>query len=629
MGNHLLIAHPQFSVEMDNALVISNFPLLTEGRPSRALLGDSKLGNRFRRQFSSDFQEGVFRAARELMDEPKLPKRVWIAAVGNGSLWPIASLPAGGADPKLPELEFEPLSARGLLQLVSVVLILLFLGWWLWRNADPATEESGGWRPLQLGIGVLAAFGSIVLLAALIPSWPRLDFGPWTAAGLVPLLVGTVWIAALPAGASRPAAGVAARLPRRLWLLGLPLLLPVVLWALEQLWIPGGRELFALRVRKLSSGLSPLVSLGCLGMAVYCWSLFDLLRRRAVHQHPAWPVNGSPDPFVVACGNCAACLKEKMIRSLPCRKSRYWILLLAIVVVPAVFLAGMMQPIAETQAYGMVFLVLVACGMGLSLAAFVHFLTTWLLLEKRILKNLELSSLQKGFKRTAPQIGWLPMRSFDWRLERPAFLRVSYEKLRMVARHRPLFPFPLAGVQKEIEDLLGAQGSSNRETLKNETKARQKLNESLQALSEDLAQEKKSSDAVDFLAARVASYLFSVTLHMRYCLLAALSSGFFVLFAVRTYAFEPKFIVSAGIWGILLVMIAVTIWVLIQIDRNPTLSVIGATTPGKVDFNLHFFSNLLTYGLIPLLGIIISQFPEIGGYAASWFNPILKVVGAD
>lgn len=90
--NNLLYAHPQYTQTMDGMLVFSSAPLFTQGAPWLPGSAEERAPSQ-RRQLSSEFQQGVFEAVRYLLGAAPVPApRAWIAAVGNGSLWPIARL---------------------------------------------------------------------------------------------------------------------------------------------------------------------------------------------------------------------------------------------------------------------------------------------------------------------------------------------------------------------------------------------------------------------------------------------------------------------------------------------------------------------------------------------------------
>src|SRR6185312_5875939 len=155
--NSLLYAHPQYTASMDGMLVLTSFPLFTESRRWQAMLGGPRRA-KYRRQFASEFEQGVFQAAQKLIEPRRMQPapRIWVAAVGNGSLWPIATLPIpkpgnhnrnldNSLLPFVPdegEIGFENLAGLADLQLICFALILIGLAAWLWRTAYPLLDIS-------------------------------------------------------------------------------------------------------------------------------------------------------------------------------------------------------------------------------------------------------------------------------------------------------------------------------------------------------------------------------------------------------------------------------------------------------------------------------------------------------
>jgi hypothetical protein len=114
---------------------------------------------------------------------------------------------------------------------------------------------------------------------------------------------------------------------------------------------------------------------------------------------------------------------------------------------------------------------------------------------------------------------------------------------------------------------------------------------------------------------------------MRTSLAAAMATALLLLFAVRTYAFEPQWFSSLGLWVALSCAAVATFWVFIQMDRNATLSAIAGTDQGKVTFDRNFYSNLLTYVVLPLAAIAATQFSQVGQFLGTWVNPMLRLGG--
>jgi hypothetical protein len=78
-------------------------------------------------------------------------------------------------------------------------------------------------------------------------------------------------------------------------------------------------------------------------------------------------------------------------------------------------------------------------------------------------------------------------------------------------------------------------------------------------------------------------------------------------------------------------MLAVTatalsaVWILVDMERDHVLSRLRTSTPGRVDVNWEFIKRLAVYGVLPLVAVIASLFPEVGGALFGWLEPIRKL----
>jgi hypothetical protein len=69
----------------------------------------------------------------------------------------------------------------------------------------------------------------------------------------------------------------------------------------------------------------------------------------------------------------------------------------------------------------------------------------------------------------------------------------------------------------------------------------------------------------------------------------------------------------------------VSVWILVDMERNHILSRLRTTTPGRVDINWDFIKRIAVYGVLPLLVVIASLFPELGGTLFGWLEPLRKL----
>jgi len=111
----------------------------------------------------------------------------------------------------------------------------------------------------------------------------------------------------------------------------------------------------------------------------------------------------------------------------------------------------------------------------------------------------------------------------------------------------------------------------------------------------------------------------------RFLPLSFVVAGFILCVAsVRSYPFLAHR--SIG-WALSLLFIALGIPVVIafaQIDKDAILSRLSDTQPGKLD--RAFYVRLVSYGALPLLTVLASQFPPIGRFLFSWVQPAIEAL---
>lgn len=666
----LLYGHPEVGEAMDGMLIFSSSPLTTEGQ---LWLPSSGSNTRQRRQFSSEFHRGVFQATSYLLSkEHKMPSprpQVWISAVGNGAVWPLAHIPINDEQksrfhlcgaPARENLEFrdagqQEIAERRDLQILLVLGVLILLARGLSKAVVPPelvrkfSERGDGAKiarakawALALGIAVLWISGASLVALGFI-SWRVHSFHPVSEIFTVLLVLGYIFLVWSLGRVAWPSFGPAVRglvrgrqrplLPVLVWILlglSIPVLLAWALWCLADL---GGPELFYFRARAFSSGLSPFVSLTWLGGALYVWACLELLRYRILVRHLAeWPLQGYSEPSLRRLPETVKELGAFLRGTL----GPDWAFLTgaAVALLPPVLLIGKtVQPIAEPKDYGRAFLALCFVSLILSAISFQRFWKIWRLLEK-VLQRLEHSPLVGSFQNISSQVAWNPMKSF-WQVPVFNVLLLSLEKLHKITGHVEAEGDPkrtkalkesVILIEASLDDAFEAR---RKRDLGGEIKARWDIQDTLLDLCKELAPRCREPLVQEFFAVRTVSYIRHVFSHMRSSLLAAMLCSFLTLMAMNTYAFEPKQFASLAIWAVILIGVALTVWTFVQMDRNAVLSAISGTKPGQVTFDRTFVLNILTYGILPVAGVVVTQFPHVGSMVVRWLNPLLRVAGID
>ena len=112
-----------------------------------------------------------------------------------------------------------------------------------------------------------------------------------------------------------------------------------------------------------------------------------------------------------------------------------------------------------------------------------------------------------------------------------------------------------------------------------------------------------------FLATRVVHYCWIMMVEFRNWLIFTGSGLFLMLMAVSSYPFINGDYLLRFSWVALLVGVSLAVTLLVQVNRDKVLSLLCGGTPGKIDWNWEFFSRLLIYAVLPILGLLGVQFP--------------------
>lgn len=97
-----------------------------------------------------------------------------------------------------------------------------------------------------------------------------------------------------------------------------------------------------------------------------------------------------------------------------------------------------------------------------------------------------------------------------------------------------------------------------------------------------------------------------------------------LLLAFNLYPFQPYRLMMAALWSILLVVLPVTLWVFVRMDRDQVLSAIAHTKPGQVTLSGDFISRLVTYIVLPFVTFLVAQEPNLRALFLAWIEPALR-----
>jgi hypothetical protein len=64
------------------------------------------------------------------------------------------------------------------------------------------------------------------------------------------------------------------------------------------------------------------------------------------------------------------------------------------------------------------------------------------------------------------------------------------------------------------------------------------------------------------------------------------------------------------------------LYVFVSMNRDRVLSLLQGTTPGQLTWNSTFVTQVVIYGLLPVLGLLGAQFPGQLNQAFSWVSSL-------
>jgi hypothetical protein len=151
--------------------------------------------------------------------------------------------------------------------------------------------------------------------------------------------------------------------------------------------------------------------------------------------------------------------------------------------------------------------------------------------------------------------------------------------------------------------------------------------------SEKSEKEKDEDDADVSLTTRLAerfcaliylNFILSVVLRLKTLVLTVAGLYVFLLLSADSYPFEPKTALRSGAIFMLLFVVAVVAYVSAQLHRDSILSLVTQTTPGEL--GMEFYVKMASFVALPLLSLLVSQFPSLNNALFSWLEPAMNAL---
>ena len=128
----------------------------------------------------------------------------------------------------------------------------------------------------------------------------------------------------------------------------------------------------------------------------------------------------------------------------------------------------------------------------------------------------------------------------------------------------------------------------------------------------------------EYAALRYVAFIRAAFRHLRHALVFVGIAFSLVLLSLNVYSFEPH---KSLIWSLTVIFFVVGFTVvrsLMQMHRDPVVSLITGTKPNELGFE--FYLRVIGYGAVPVLTLLATHFPSIGKFLASFLQPGLEAL---
>jgi hypothetical protein len=131
----------------------------------------------------------------------------------------------------------------------------------------------------------------------------------------------------------------------------------------------------------------------------------------------------------------------------------------------------------------------------------------------------------------------------------------------------------------------------------------------------------------DVLALRVGCQILHVLPHFRTLLSDALGGALLIALALASYPFQPHRMLSTLSGFVVVSSLLLTLVMFVAMDRDNVLSRLRGTTPGSISWRKGFLANVLVWVVLPFIGFLAVQYPEIASPFLSWWRSLLGATG--
>jgi hypothetical protein len=578
--------------------------------------------------------------------DPKTPQLpLWLTAIGYGGYWPVRLLRSeshgsddDGSKPQMRDADFS--SGWKAVAVVLCIFSTWHIAWLLHNNRHDIAEKVFsllGPDPNRRFFFINMANATLVTTLGM--ALPPILFFP---GGSGTFLTGIAWgMAFLMSLLSLICIALSLRLGMSKNL-GEILPFAIVVWVIAILvigcwWVLQADDpsshygfFFAYRSVHLATGVSPFTPMIPLLAGFYCWALFEIWRLRFHDDvRPRLRPFNAPRTIDLPGGRTeqtvARSVNELLLR--PHYRIALWLVfILWLVSLHPLHPFQVFEHFMYGYLYGFLFCVLVF--LMLSSGFRLHQIWSDL---KKLLAELDQSHMGAAFDRVR-EYSWSPIWDSAVREREWTNIDRCVELLKQIRTNSPK-PQELTNGVGDLENLINEKLNSERNPDKEiQGHLYNLLQPVFPSLSSDTENHKWCSQEYTrqmerlekFVALRYVAFIGGVLHHIRLLIIIVAILFTLILLSLNIYSFEPHQSLIWSFTAMFAVIGFMIVKVLREVHRDNVLSTVTGTKANEL--GLDFYLRVAAFGTGPLVTLLATHFPAIGGYLFSLLQPGLEAV---
>lgn len=388
-------------------------------------------------------------------------------------------------------------------------------------------------------------------------------------------------------------------------------------------------RLFAHRALEVDQGISPLVPMFLIGIAVLVWCQWHILRIRALAHaevgEAAWAALSSDASVHVRD------VRERLFRVVPDKHAIALMCALAIgfawmyLQVERTFDGYLQHEQHQWRAFDFAFKTGILAALAASAWAAYRLLSVWRAFSM-LLRDAAPALAHLPFKAVRLSRGVRASLGLWPAMEHADFDGVARDMWKRLAGHLNEMP---PGVRATIsaDSIDQADVTHKREdVLRADSIAGRALTAWMSSAAGSDPKSAWFAAGRQLFAVESLVYTEWVLGHMRRLSFFLVLSVVLTTLLISSYPFQPQTLFSTISFFVFAGVVAVLLWVIGSVNRNASLSRMSGSTPGELTWDRTLFGNLALYFIVPAITLASAQFPALRETLFKWVEPVAKFV---